>query len=74
MFDVNLRAMMAFRVIGKGHMGLQIFLRVHEYAATDTGKCLSYECLVKTCKACEMWVPRKGSIEYENFIKEHNAQ
>ena len=20
----------------------------------DTGKCLSYECLVKTCKACEM--------------------
>ena len=39
----------------------------------DTGKCLSYECLVKTCKVCEMWAPRKGSIDYENFIKEHEC-
>ena len=39
----------------------------------DTGKCLSYECLVKTCKACEMLAPRKGSVDYENFIKEHEC-
>ena len=39
----------------------------------DSGKCLSYQCLVKTCKACELWFQRKGTIEYENFIKEHDC-
>ena len=146
-FDVNLRAIMAFREIGKGHKGLQTFCgymnmpppmanvtynetvksRSHpayvdvarknmkdaaeelcrevseEYdentvydtavscdgtwqrrgfaslngvvtaASIDTGKCLSYECLVKTCKVCVMWASRKGSIDYQNFIKEHEC-
>ena len=25
----------------------------------ESGKCLSYECLVKNCKSCEMWATRK---------------
>ena len=37
----------------------------------DSGKCLPYQCLVKTCKACELWSQRKGTIDYVNFIKEH---
>ena len=142
-FDVNLRAIMAFREIGKGHKGLQTFCgymnmpppmayervksRLHpahvdvarqnmkdaaeelcrevseEYhentvcdtavscdgtwqrrgfaslngvvtaVSIDTGKCLSYDCLAKTCKACVMWAPRKGSIEYQNVITEHEC-
>ena len=39
----------------------------------ETGKCLAYECLVKNCKSCEMWAARKGTLEYENFVKEHNC-
>ena len=38
-----------------------------------TGKCLAYECLVKNCKSCEMWASRRGTLEYENFVKEHNG-
>ena len=33
----------------------------------DTGKCLAYECLTKTCKSCEMWQSRKGTEEYEKL-------
>ena len=32
----------------------------------DTGKCLAYECLMKT--SCEMWQYRKGTKAYEKFI------
>ena len=36
----------------------------------DTGKCLAYECLTKTCKSCEMLQSRKGT-EYEKFEMDH---
>ena len=39
----------------------------------ETGKCLAYECLVKNCKACGMWVSRKGTVEYDNFVREHHG-
>ena len=39
----------------------------------ESGKCLGYECLAKTCKACELWQCRKGTPEYENFLKDHNC-
>ena len=39
----------------------------------DTGKCLAFGALVKNCKACEMWASRKGTIEYGNFVKDHNC-
>ena len=39
----------------------------------NIGKCLSYQCLVKTCKSCKLWSQRKGTIEYVNFINEHNC-
>ena len=39
----------------------------------DTGKCLAFETLVKNCKACEMWASRKGTIENDNFVKDHNC-
>ena len=39
----------------------------------DTGKCLAFETLVKNCKACEIWASRKGTTEYDNFVKEHNC-
>ena len=37
----------------------------------DTGKCLAYECLTKTCKSCEMLQSRKGTEEYEKFEMDH---
>ena len=55
------------------HRGFASLNGVVTAVSIDTGKCLSCECLVKTCKACERWAPRKGSIEYENFIKEHEC-
>ena len=145
-FDVNLRVIMAFREIGKGHSGLETFCGymnmpppmaettynetvkfmlhpIYVVAAQnmkdagkeirreilddydenavcdaavscdgswqrrgygslnglvtsiniDSGKCLSYQCLIKTCNAYELWSQRKGTIEYVNFIKEHDC-
>ena len=34
---------------------------------------MAYEFLVKNCKACELWVSRKGTAEYENFVREHDC-
>ena len=39
----------------------------------DIGKCLAFETLEKNCKACEMWASRKGTTEYDNFVKDHNC-
>ena len=37
--------------------------------SVESGKCLAYERLVKNCKACEMWVSRKATAEYEKFLR-----
>ena len=39
----------------------------------DTGKCLAYEILTKTCKACEMWDKKKGTDKYEQFMLDHTC-
>ena len=36
-------------------------------------KCHSCECLFKNCKSCEMWATRKGTSEYEIFVKDHDC-
>ena len=110
-FDVNLRIILAFREIGKGHAGIETFfvcmnmptpmteltyfqvtrkdmanavrdllkLIFDNFAeeqaliSIDTGKCLSYECLVKNCESCEMWESRKDTSEYDDFMKEHEC-
>ena len=41
--------------------------------SVETGKYLAYECLVQNCKACEMSVSRKGAVEYDNFVREHDC-
>ena len=41
--------------------------------SVEIGKCLAHECLVKTCKSCELWESRKGTPEYDNFIKSITA-
>ena len=41
--------------------------------ASLNGKGLFYECLVKSCKSCEMWATRKGTREYEIFVKDHDC-
>ena len=41
--------------------------------AGDIGKCLDYEVLTKECKACQVWESKKGSIEYNNFMVDHDC-
>ena len=38
-----------------------------------SGKCLAFEALTKTCKCCETWEKRKGTLEYEKFVESHNC-
>ena len=35
------------------------------------GKCLAYDCMTKTCKACQLWEKRKDTEEYETFVQGH---
>ena len=39
----------------------------------DRGKSLSYECLVKNCKSCEICKSRKSTVEYDDFMNEHEC-
>ena len=42
--------------------------------AVDIGKCLDYEVLTKECKACQVWESKKkSSIEYDNFMVDHDC-
>ena len=51
------------------HSGIASLNGVVTAVSIDTGKCLSYECLVKK----HVKPARKGSIDYENFLKEHEC-
>ena len=41
--------------------------------AVDIGKCLDYEVLTKECKACQVWSRKKGSIEYNDSMADHDC-
>ena len=41
--------------------------------SSDSGKCLDYRVMTKTCKACESWESRKGTGEYELFFSHHEC-
>ena len=44
---------------------------VFTVVSIDTGKCLGIECLIKTCKSCDMWKGRIGTPQYVEFIANH---
>ena len=49
---------------------------LHNGAATVVSlseECLTFEALTKTCKCCEIWEKRKGTLEYEKFVESHNC-
>ena len=41
----------------------------------DSGKCLSYECLIKKCKSCQMWEAKKvqDRAGYEKYQRTHEC-
>ena len=41
--------------------------------SSDSGKCLDYRAMTKTCKACESWESHKGTEEYELFFSHHEC-
>ena len=42
--------------------------------SSDSKKCLDYEVLSKTCKACEKWKQLKGTREYDRWKASHDCQ
>ena len=38
-----------------------------------SGKCLAFEALTKTCKACQVWEKRKDTPEYYTFFEKHEC-
>ena len=41
--------------------------------SSDSGKCLDYRVMTKTCKVCESWESGKGTEEYELFLPHHEC-
>ena len=54
----------------RGHSSLNGVVTV---ISSDSGKCLDYRVMTKTCKACESWESRKGAEEYELFLSNHEC-
>ena len=39
----------------------------------DVGKCIDYRVLSKKCNTCSKWESKKGTVEYEKFISDHEC-
>ena len=39
----------------------------------DVGQCTDYRVLSKKCNACSKWETKKGTVEFEKFISEHQC-
>ena len=54
----------------RGHASLNGIVTV---VSIDNGKCIDYEVLTKKCKRCQLWEPKKDSIEYAAFMADHDC-
>jgi len=52
----------------RGHVSLNGFVTI---ISKETGKCLDFRVLAKKCQTCQHWQKRKGTIEFENFMADH---
>ena len=54
----------------RGHDSLNGVVTVIQ---NDVGKCIDYRVLSKKCNACSKWESKKGTVEYEKFISDHEC-